>query len=104
MQFSRGLMVALAAMALAVGVAFGAEDGKGQAAAGKVVAVTDASRTIVVESTLGGQPWIIGAEVTDQTKFGGKAAGLKDVKAGDQVTIQWVREEHRLAAQSITVR
>jgi ribosomal protein S17 len=104
MKFSQGIVVALAVMALAAGAALGAEDGKVQAAAGMVVAVTEGTRTIVVESRLAGQPWIIGAEVTDQTKFGGKAGALKDVKAGDQVTIRWIREENRLAAQSILLQ
>ena len=80
MGCSEGLMVALA-----VGRSFGAEEGKAQAAAGKVVGVTEGSRTIVVESKLSGQPWIIGAQVTDQTQFGGKAAGLQDVKRGNGV-------------------
>lgn len=94
----------VAIVALSAGVAWGAEDGKVQAASGKVVAVTGGSKTIVVESKLKGQPWIIGAEVTDQTKFEGKATGLKDVKAGDQVTLRWVREEKGDVARSVNVR
>lgn len=92
------------ALALAGGAALAAEEAKVQAASGTVVAVTEESKTIVVESTLDGKPWIIGAEATDQTTFGGKAKEFKDVKPGDKVTIRWVREENRLAVRSVTVR
>src|SRR5574341_1792242 len=86
-------------LTLAVGTAWGTtEVGHTQAASGMVVAVTPGSKTIVVESTLGGQPWIIGAEATEQTRFEGKAKGLEDVQPGSRVTIKWLREEHRLVA------
>ena len=74
-----GMVVALA---LAGGAAWGTEVDGVQAATGTVVAVTPAAKTIVVESTLGREPWIIGAEVTDQTRFEGKARGLDDVAPG----------------------
>jgi len=94
----------VAAMALPAGMALSAGEEGVQVASGTAVAVTEASKTIVVESTLGGKPWIIGAEVTDRTRFGGKARGLQDVRAGARVTIQWVREENRLAVRSVTLR
>ena len=58
----------------------------------------------MVESKLGGQPWIIGAEVTDETEFGGRPKGLAEVKAGGQVTLQWVRHEKGGVARSVTLR
>ncbi len=67
----------VAAMAFPAGMGLSAGEEGVQAASGMVVAVTEASKTIVVESTLGGKPWIIGAEVTDQTRFGGKAKGYR---------------------------
>ena len=99
-----GVAVVVGVLALSGRGALGAEEARVQAASGTVVAVTPASKTIVVEATLGGQPWIIGAEVTDQTKFEGKAKRLGDVKPRDKVTLRWVREEHRLAVRSVTVR
>lgn len=99
-----GIAAIVAAMACPAGMALSAGEKGVQAASGTVVAVTEASKTIVVESTLGGKPWIIGVEVTDQTRFGGKAKGLQDVRAGARVTIQWVREENRLTARSVALR
>ena len=91
MGCSKGLMVALA-----VGRSFGAEEGKAQAAAGKVVGVTEGSRTIVVESKLSGQPWIIGAQVTDQTQFGVKSLSQNLCRArGGLVPAPARRREHR---------
>ncbi len=97
-----------------------------QAASGQVVAVTveqktllveeqvgaaiiaaevmERTSTIVIESKLKGQPWTIGAAVTNKTTFGGKAKGLADVKPGDQVTLRWVRHPHGDVARSITVK
>ena len=57
-----------------------------------------------MRSTLAGKPWIIGAEVADETKFEGKAKGLMDLKPGDTVTLQWVRREHGDVARSVTLR
>lgn len=96
--------VVVAALALQGAVALAAEGGRVQTASGTVVAVTEGSKTIVIQSTLGGQPWIIGAEVTDDPTFAGKAKALRDVKSGDQVTMQWVRQEQGDVARSITVR
>ncbi len=99
-----GVGLIVAALALQGAAAAAAEEGRVQAASGTVVAVTEGSRTIVIESKLDGKPWIVGAEVTDNTKFGGKAKGLKDIKPGDTVTMQWVRQEHGDVARSVTVR
>ncbi len=98
-----GVGVAVA-LALNSAAALAAADGRVQAASGTVVAITEGSRTIVIQSTLEGKPWIVGAEVTDDTKFAGKAKELKDLKPGDMVTMQWVRQEHGDLARSITVR
>ena len=98
-----GVAAIVAAMALPAGMALSAGEERVQAASGTVVAVTEGSKTIVVESTLGGKLWIIGAEVTDQTRFGGKAKRLQDVRPGGKVTIQWIREENRLTARSVTL-
>lgn len=96
--------VVVAVLVLQGGAALAAEEAKVQAASGTVVAVTEGAKTIVIQSTLDGKPWIIGAEVADDTKFEGKAKGLKDVKPGDRVTMQWVRQEHGDVARSVTVR
>lgn len=102
---SKLLGVGLVVVGVAVwcGAALAAEEEAVRAAHGTVLAVTPASKTIVVESSLSGQPWIIGVEVTDQTRFEGKAKDLADVKAGDKVTIQWIREGDRWVGRSITV-
>ncbi len=93
-----------AGLALQAAAGLAAGEGKVQAASGTVVAVTEGSKTIVIQSTLEGKPWIVGAEVADDTKFAGKAKELKDLKPGDTVTMQWVRQEHGALARSITVR
>ena len=62
------------------------------------------SKTVVVEYNLGGQPCILGAEVTDETEFGERAKGLAEVKAGGQVTLQWVRHEKGGVVRSVTLR
>jgi len=98
----RGMM--LLALALAGGTALAAEEAKVQAASGTVVDVVEGSQTIVVESTLDGKPWTIGARATDQTKFGGKAKNLRDVKAGDRVTIQFAVGETGAVLRSLTAR
>ena len=92
------------ALVLGAGIALAAEGAKVQAASGTVVAVTEGSKTIVVESRLEGNPWIIGGVATDETKFAGKAKSFKDVKQGDQVTIQWAVGENGAVLQSVTVR
>ncbi len=74
-------------------------------ATGTVMAVTPGSRTLVVESTLRDQPWILGIEVPDRAAItgGGKTEKLGDLKAGDRVRVRWVRTEDGLVADSIAV-
>lgn len=99
-----GVLAIMVATSFPAGVVLGAGEERVQAASGTVLAITEGSKTIVVESALDGKPWILGVEVTDQTRFGGRAKGFQDVKAGGKVTIQWVREENRLTARSVTLR
>lgn len=98
------VLAAVGMLALQGTAALAAQEGVVQAATGTVVAVTEASKTLVIESSLGGKPWIVGAEVADNTKFEGKAKGLKDLKAGDKVTIRFVVGEHGAVARSVTTR
>lgn len=112
MRWERVARVASAIFFLAAASAMAAQDvDKGEvkagerAATGTVLAVTPASRTLVVESRLGGQPWILGVEVPEGLAItvGGKTKKLDDLKAGDRVRLRWIREENRLAAESIAV-
>ena len=98
------VLAAVGMLALQGAAALAAKEGVVQAATGTVVAVTEASKTIVIESKLGGKPWIVGAEVAGDTKFEGKAKGLKDVKPGDTVTSQFVVGEQGALARSVAVR
>lgn len=91
-------------LVLGAGGAWSAEGERVQTASGTVVAVTPASRTIVVESKLDGKPWTVGAQATDKTKFTGKAKALTDVKAGDKVTIQFAVGESGAVLRSLTAR
>jgi uncharacterized OB-fold protein len=103
----------VAAVLLALAMpAMGAQDAgesevkeTGRVATGAVVAVTPASRTVVVESRLEGKPWILGIEVPDglAVTAGGKTRKLEDLKAGDRVRLRWIREENRLVAASLAV-
>lgn len=119
-----GMMVGV--MMLVAGSAWGAQQERVQGASGQLVAVTvdqktllveeqvgtaiiaaemmERTSTIVIDSKLKGQPWTIGAVVTNKTKFGGKAKSLADLKPGDKVTLRWVRHPHGDVARSITVR
>ena len=99
-----GVGALVAVLALQGAAALAAGEGKVQGASGTVVAVTEGSKTIVMQSTLEGKSWIVGAEVTDSTKFAGKAKALKDIKPGDKVTMQWIRQEHGDVARSISAR
>jgi hypothetical protein len=108
-------MTALAASAILLGltprVLVAQDGGKGEAkeavraAAGTVVAVTPESRTVVLESTLGGKPWVLGIEVPEGLSIaaGGKTKKLEDLKTGDRVRLRWIREKDRLVAESIAV-
>ena len=111
MRGMSGVVVVVAILLAAAGMAMAAQDGpKGErkaarAATGTVIAVTPESRTVVVESTLGGKSWILGVEVPEGasvvTAKGGKK--LEEIKTGDRVRLRWIREENRLVADSISV-
>jgi ATP-dependent 26S proteasome regulatory subunit len=70
-----------------------AETKKPAGLVGTVVAVTPASRAVVVDVPLGKQVLRIGAEVTDRTKIreGSKKASLADLKEGERVRINFRR-------------
>lgn len=86
-------------------VAQAAETGGLYAATGTVVAVTPESNTLVIQSTLKDDTtWIVGALVTDQTTFAGRAKALQDVRPGDRVNLEWVREEGGDIARSILLK
>lgn len=99
-----GVVAFIAALALLGKPALAARVGSVQSASGTVVAVTEGSRTLVVQSTLDGQPWIVGAKVGDDTQFTGKAKGLVELKPGDRVTVQFVVQDDGAQAQKIVVR
>lgn len=100
------ILLAVSAPALAA-QAGGKGEGKAavRAAAGIVTAVTSGSRTLVVESRLKGQPWILGVEVPESLAIsaGGGTKKLEDLKVGERVRLRWIREEDRLVAESIAV-
>ncbi len=108
-----GRIVAAAASVLLVvspGVAAQPEGGGeakegGRVATGTVMAVTPATRTLVVESRLRGEPWILGVEVPEglAVTVGGKTKRLEDLKPGERVRLRWNRERDRLVAESIEV-
>lgn len=99
-----GFAAIAAPMQVLAGMALSAGEGRVHATSGRVLAIAEGSKTIVAQSRLGGKPWIIGTEVTDQTRFGAQAKTLQDVKPGDTGTIRWVREESGLTARSVTLR
>ena len=112
MRWEREALVAAAILLLGAAPTMAAQDaGKAEvkaaerAATGTVTALTPASRTVVVESRLGGQPWILGVEVPEGLAItvGGKTKKLDDLKAGERVRLRWIREENRLVAESISV-
>lgn len=112
MRWEKKILVVTAILFLVSAPAMAAQDvDKGEvkagerAATGTVLAVTPASRTLVVESRLGGQPWLLGVEVPDRLAVTaeGKTRKLEDLKAGDRVRLRWIREENRLVAESIAV-
>lgn len=87
------------------------DGGKGEAKAvvrattGTVTTVTPESRTVVVEATLAGKPWILGVEVPENVAIAaaGKTRKLEDLKTGERVRLRWIREENRLVAESIAI-
>ncbi len=62
-----------------------------------------ATRTLVVESSHGGEPWILGVEVPESLAItvGGKTKKLEDLRTGERVRLRWIREKDRLVAESI---
>lgn len=68
-------------------------------------AVMPASRTLVVESRLGGKLWVLGVEVPKDLAItaGGKTKRLEDLKEGERFSLRWIREKDRLVAESIEV-
>lgn len=71
--------------------------------AGKIVAVTPDSHTIVVDVPLGKETLRIGAEATDATKIlvGGKKASLNALKEGERVRISYHRTAMGDVANSV---
>ena len=96
--------VLVAALGIHSAPALGAREDRVQEASGTVVAITPGSRTIVIQSTLDGQPWTVGAEVPDDTRFDGRAKDLADLHEGDRVTMRWITEENGSVARAIIAR
>lgn len=110
MRWDSLIIAAAASVLLVVSPGMAAQqEGKGEAkeggrvATGTVTAVTPATRTLVVESRLRGEPWILGVEVPERlaVTVGGKTKKLEDLKAGERVRLRWNREKDRLVAESI---
>ena len=106
------LILAAAIVILIVSPAMAAqEEGKGEpkdggrVTTGSVIAVTPATRTLVVESQLADHPRILGLEVPESLAItvGGKTKKLEDLRTGERVRLRWIREKHRLVAESIEV-
>ncbi len=74
-------------------------------ASGTVTAVTEQSRTLVVEVPLGGKRMIVGVEVPESAAIivKGKSGRLGDIRVGDRLTLRYIREEHRLVTKRIEV-
>lgn len=72
---------------------------------GKVAAVTESSRTIVVEIPRGKDSLTVGAEVLPDAvlRADGRTIGLSEIKAGDRVRIEWSRGERGDIAHKINV-
>jgi hypothetical protein len=106
---SAGRLVALAAAGLLIiGMMTGAtlEKGGTRVMTGKVVAVEQASRMIVVDAPVQTGVMTIGAEVPDKAVItaGTAAKNLSDIKVGDTVKVKYGREENRLIVQSIAIQ
>ncbi len=111
-MLTKMLMLAAAIVFLVVSPALAAqEEGKGglkdggRVTTGSVLAVTPATRTLVVESQLADHPWILGLEVPESLAItvGGKTKKLEDLRTGERVRLRWIREKDRLVAESIEV-
>lgn len=99
------VVLALPTLAIAAQDVTKGEAKVARAATGGVVAVTPESRTVVVEATLVGKPWVLGVEVPEGLAIsaGAKTGKLEDLETGDRVRVRWIREENRLVAESISV-
>lgn len=101
-SFRAGLAMILAAVFFAGG-AWAAVEKWGDT--GTVAAVTEPSRTIVVEIPKGTEALTVGAELAPDAvlEAQGKAIDLSDIKAGDWVRIEWSRGEHGSIAHKIVI-
>lgn len=73
---------------------------------GTVIAVTESSRTIVVEIPRGGDEKLtVGAELASDAvlRAGEKAIGLSDIHTGDRVRLEWSCGEQGCTAHKIVV-
>ncbi len=74
---------------------------------GTVIAVTESSRTIVVEIPRGGDEKLtVGAELASDAvlRAGEKAIGLSDIHTGDRVRLEWSCGEQGCTAHKIVVQ
>lgn len=101
-KFRVGLAAVLASFLL-VGAAWAGAQKWGDT--GKVAAVTESSRTIVVEIPRGKDSLTVGAEILPDAvlKADGRTIGLSEIKAGDRVRIEWSRGERGDIAHKIVV-
>lgn len=105
MTFWAGLIVILVSAAMVEAVTTKTTKAAARVATGTVMAVTPASRTLIVESKLRDQPWTLGIQVPERAAItvGGKPDQLKDLKAGDRVRVRWIRTADGLVAESVAV-
>ncbi len=102
----QGVRIGFAAALLGFLVAGTAQAGVQKwADTGKVAAVTEASRTIVVEIPRGKDSLTVGAELSPDAvlKADGRTIALSEIKAGDRVRIEWSRGEHGSVAHKVIV-
>lgn len=92
----------IAAVALSATTTLAAPTEQVRTASGTVTAVAPASKTIVVEAKVGGTTLVIGADVPEGTPIKG-AKSLAEIKAGNHVTIQWIKTDSGLTAKSISL-
>lgn len=99
-KFRVGLAAVIASFLL-VGAAWAEAQKWGDT--GKVAAVTESSRTIVVEIPRGKDSLTVGAEVLPDAvlRAEGRTIGLSEIKAGDRVRIEWSRGERGDMAHKI---
>ncbi|HLC27648.1 MAG TPA: hypothetical protein VJM80_12880 [bacterium] len=68
---------------------------------GPVSAVDEAGRSLVLEVPISTGKWTVGVTITDSTKFP-KGLSLQQLKVGETVRLEYVREGDRLIALSIS--